>query len=740
MAYQSKNPKFDSLILKDNAAGSVDAPASGSTKVINRGGQLFEVDSSGAETLLADGGGSGEINYILNYGFEDGNITGWSTYDDGASATPVDGTGGSPSTLTLTLNDTTPIRGLYDLQVAKSAADSQGEGFSYDFTIDEIDTNKLLKIQFDMDTTDANYTAGDLVAYIYDVDNAALITPSSVSIPSVLDTFAVSFVSTDSTNYRLIFHWAVTTASAAELHFDQFIVGPGKIVQGGVVGPWEDFTPSWSGLSSGTLRHSRKRRVGDSMEINILYTAATTSSTLILTVPDGLSVNSSETINLGYMTVDAQIGTLTAGLWARAYRSSGGTTIQFFVNNTLVGNGAAGALSSDIVSFNLVIPIQEWVGGGTLNLLQEDNLSAWQALTVTTNITSGQSSSSFKYKRVGDSMRIRGRLGFSGALTVTGSTIAFTLPSGFTIDYDKLPSSTYSYVGSATADEAGVGGAVGAIVTNNGATNSFIFYGGDAQDGVWTASAPFTFGASDAINIQELEVPIVEWRSSQNSTVGFSMASSQSAGLVSTTTQEIVGVKSFKGNNTNDDFITTFDAPIGTTDPNWAEVVLRDSSNSNSVRAGLGMKYESSPGPGVAGYLKLVARDNSINYFWMDDADVLRTTTSGSFGNVGNNAGTVVGTQTSDERLKSKIQDLNLGLEAVLKLQPIRYILNGKEEIGFGAQTTEKIIPEAVYETGEELEPGDRSRLAMDYVRIIPVLVNAIKELKVEIELLKKER
>ena len=54
MSYIGKNPKFDSTILKDQAADSVANPAAGSDKLVNRNGSLFVKDSSGTEVELAE--------------------------------------------------------------------------------------------------------------------------------------------------------------------------------------------------------------------------------------------------------------------------------------------------------------------------------------------------------------------------------------------------------------------------------------------------------------------------------------------------------------------------------------------------------------------------------------------------------------------------------------------------------------------------------------------------------------
>jgi hypothetical protein len=92
---------------------------------------------------------------------------------------------------------------------------------------------------------------------------------------------------------------------------------------------------------------------------------------------------------------------------------------------------------------------------------------------------------------------------------------------------------------------------------------------------------------------------------------------------------------------------------------------------------------------------------------------------------------------TSDARLKTNISDLNYGLTTVLNMRPVRY--NWKEgadkdnKIGFLAQDLRKIIPEVVV--------GDESKepLAVNYIELIPVLVNAIKEQQKQIDDLTKK-
>ena len=92
---------------------------------------------------------------------------------------------------------------------------------------------------------------------------------------------------------------------------------------------------------------------------------------------------------------------------------------------------------------------------------------------------------------------------------------------------------------------------------------------------------------------------------------------------------------------------------------------------------------------------------------------------------------------TSDARLKTNIRNLNYGLSAILKMRSVRY--NWKEgaerdtKIGFLAQELRNVIPEVV--VGNEAT----ETLAINYIELIPIMVNAIKEQQLQIDELRKE-
>jgi hypothetical protein len=111
----------------------------------------------------------------------------------------------------------------------------------------------------------------------------------------------------------------------------------------------------------------------------------------------------------------------------------------------------------------------------------------------------------------------------------------------------------------------------------------------------------------------------------------------------------------------------------------------------------------------------------------------------------------------SDERLKTKVNDVTNALDIVNKLNPFRYVSNelanafgfdsDNLQIGLSAQEVQRVVPEIV-----KLAPFDMERdednnlisksgenyLTLDYAKLVPVLVQAIKELKAELDEVKK--
>ena len=101
-------------------------------------------------------------------------------------------------------------------------------------------------------------------------------------------------------------------------------------------------------------------------------------------------------------------------------------------------------------------------------------------------------------------------------------------------------------------------------------------------------------------------------------------------------------------------------------------------------------------------------------------------------------------TAYSDARLKTDISTINDALGIVGKLRGVSYkwIATDKPSIGVIAQEVEEVIPEVVL-TNRDTNPstGETTEIkSVDYGKIVGVLINAINELKAEVDALKKPK
>ena len=92
---------------------------------------------------------------------------------------------------------------------------------------------------------------------------------------------------------------------------------------------------------------------------------------------------------------------------------------------------------------------------------------------------------------------------------------------------------------------------------------------------------------------------------------------------------------------------------------------------------------------------------------------------------------------SSDARLKDAVAPLSGSLTKLMRLNPVSYIWRagskkGESDIGFLAQDVERIIPEVV-------NTDEGGMKAIDYPRLVPILVNAIQEQQAEIDALRAD-
>jgi hypothetical protein len=176
-------------------------------------------------------------------------------------------------------------------------------------------------------------------------------------------------------------------------------------------------------------------------------------------------------------------------------------------------------------------------------------------------------------------------------------------------------------------------------------------------------------------------------------------------------------------------------------------------------------KFDLGPVAGIAG--------TATSYIaFTDGAGSPSATVLSSFGSTGltvNGAITATGNITayySDERLKTKLGNITNAIDKLSQLNGFYYTNNklansfgytdDKTQLGLSAQEVQCVFPNIVslapfdrkvslpneetnYDTIPESKSGE-NYLTIDYSKLVPVLVEAIKELKAEIEELKKNK
>lgn len=319
----------------------------------------------------------GVQNYILNSHAEL-NTTGWATYADAAQATPVNGTGGSP-TVTWTQTTTSPLDGSGSFVFTKDAVNRQGEGASYDFTIDSASQTKVMTITFDYIIGSGSFTAGsrttdsDIEVYIYDVTNSVLIQPSTYKLYSNSSTIPTQFIanfqaSYNSTSYRLIFHCATTSASAYTVKFDNVTVSPTQYTYGTPITYLGNLgtitvTAVTSNPTKGTIGTDRitGSRIGNRVLLDYQYqqtaagSSAAGSGDYIFALPPGMSFDSSiitpysgaiHSTNTGLALAFVGTATMTQGT-----RTSVGACYAYSATSFRVWFTAAAADGSSLVNY-----------------------------------------------------------------------------------------------------------------------------------------------------------------------------------------------------------------------------------------------------------------------------------------------------------------------------------------------------------------------------------------------------
>jgi len=366
-------------------------------------GKLYTLNSSGTETEVGAGSGEGGINYITN-GKAETDTSGWATYADAAATTPVDGTGGSPSS-TWTRSTSSPMRGTASFLWTKSANNRQGEGASFAFTIDRADLGRQLAITGVYEVASGTYATADMALYVYDVTNATLIQPSGYQIISVGTQYefvnVVFQAATNSSSYRLIIHTASTSASAYTLKFDNFGVGP-LVKSVGV--PYADttaYTPTLTTSGGGAITLNATAKVdpnglyyrdGEYLYLQVTFkngsggAASGSAGSVQIGIPSICTPNTAKlATSVGGVRVDGKgnVGTTTF-IPAEAFIS--GSNILLMPSGLTSYLAVSNLAASYYVAMQAKIPCTGWSGNTVASDSASQRVVAFKAGTSSTSL------------------------------------------------------------------------------------------------------------------------------------------------------------------------------------------------------------------------------------------------------------------------------------------------------------------------------------------------------------------
>ena len=148
-------------------------------------------------------------------------------------------------------------------------------------------------------------------------------------------------------------------------------------------------------------------------------------------------------------------------------------------------------------------------------------------------------------------------------------------------------------------------------------------------------------------------------------------------------------------------------------------------------------------GAGTNSYIHMVDTDHGQRSIHCNSNNIGFLTQTSAWGAYCDDSGnwTAVGNVTaySDARLKTDIHTINDALSICGKLRGVSYkwIKDGKPSIGVIAQEIEEVLPEVVLTQQVLDSTGEKEVKSVDYGKIVGVLINAINELKAEVDELK---
>jgi hypothetical protein len=349
-------------------------------------GTRWVIDTNGSQAAIITGSlSSAQFSVQKNYIGNPNNATNWTANDGGVLVA-------TESTIALLPANSTQTRGIRITRVSGTTSRAR-----YRFTLDVADYNKKFQISFDQKYAGAtgDYTLAAFSNTLADYTGTSTALTLQTSSVSALNGSFVTSVDMPGSAAPYIEFRIVAVAGTTPLYLNNVYCGPGVITQGAAVSEWQSYTPTFSaGFGSVSTINFWYRRVGSDIEIQGSFLTGTVAgSQANFTLPSGLTIGSTAVAvrsSFGewyqqatpsavgvYTNAGVVIATaLAANTLGFDYQSAASTSV--FTPR----NGSSAFNSSVIVSLKCKVPIAEWAGSGTINLLSSTVTEANAGLSV----------------------------------------------------------------------------------------------------------------------------------------------------------------------------------------------------------------------------------------------------------------------------------------------------------------------------------------------------------------------
>jgi len=173
---------------------------------------------------------------------------------------------------------------------------------------------------------------------------------------------------------------------------------------------------------------------------------------------------------------------------------------------------------------------------------------------------------------------------------------------------------------------------------------------------------------------------------------------------------------------------------------NLTDTVISDSKTNQQV-----LSWDGAVSNGVGGWVNKKLVDAGISathsHPYMSDAGGTMTGSLAVSGSISATGNVTAYGSTSDRRVKKDVEVIENALSKVNALTGYTFLYNNSTErlTGVMAQEVQAVLPEAVYESEAVLEGTDEHILAVRHGNMVGLLIEAIKELSAEVDLLKSK-